>query len=716
MSDDENNMVTTSLWVAGTIGALKALVFVCDIITYPVYYMLHRPREKLNMSQRVKARQVESDDGSITIRSLQRPGKVHVTVVREGVDTLQRFLHFVVGIYGDKNCLGTRQILSEDDELQPSGRVFKKYTMGDYKWKSFRMLDEEAASFGRGLRILGQEPLMNVAIFAETRAEWMVAAHGCFKQNIPLVTLYATLGEEAIAHGLNETEASIVITTHNLLPNFKKILPLAPKVKILIYMEDQLKETDTSGFKEGVHIVSFSQVIKDGRPAPIAEVAPKAEDTAIIMYTSGSTGTPKGVILTHKNMITTMKAFSDAVDIFDDDVFMGFLPLAHVFELLTECVCLVYGVSIGYSTPLTMMDTSSKIKKGSSGDATVLKPTLLTSVPLILDRIRKGVNDKVSKSSGLQRELFRFAYEYRRAWARRGFNTPLVNKLVFGKTRQLLGGRIRLVLCGGAPLAQDTHEFIKVCLCVDLTPGYGLTETCSAATVLDRYDMSTGRVGNPTTVTDVRLVDWAEGNYTVKDKPYPRGEVIIGGEHVSPGYYKLPDRANEDFVRAEGRHWFKSGDIAELHPDGVLTIIDRKKDLVKLQLGEYVSLGKVEMELKTSPLVENVCVYGDSSKEYTVALVVPSAGPLAELAAAEGIPTLSFEQLCERPDVERAVLRELQDHARRSKLEKFEIPEAIKLCSEVWSPDMGLVTAAFKLRRKMIQDRYQHEINRMYAS
>nr|CAD7567600.1 unnamed protein product [Timema californicum] len=670
------NMGADGFWVVGTIGALKALAFVYDVLTYPVYLILQRPWVKKSLSAREKARVIHSDDDSITYRTNLEPGPLHVTLVRSGIDTMNKMFHFVAKLHSNKPCLGTRQILSDDDEKQPNGRIFKKYTLGDYTWKTFEEVEEEAASFGRGLRILGQEPGMNMVIFAETRAEWMVAAHGCFKQNIPLVTIYATLGEEAIIHGINETEGTIVVTSHDLVPKFKNILPHTPKVKTLIYMEDQLKKTETDGYKEGVRIISFSQVLKDGKSSKIVdktlqltfseEVPPSATDTAIIMYTSGSTGMPKGVQITHRNMIATLKAFSDSVDICPDDIFLGFLPLAHVFELLTESVCFLCGVSIGYSTPLTMIDTSSKIKKGSKGDATVLKPTIINSVPLILDRISKGIADKVSKSSDFQKAVFRFAYDYRKVWMRRGFDTPLLNRFFI----LLLAKRFR-------------------------------------------HDMSTGRVGGPTTMNDIRLVDWNDGNYRVTDKPYPRGEILIGGENVSPGYYKLPDKSSEDFFQADGKQWFKSGDIGELHPDGVIKIIDRKKDLVKLQLGEYVSLGKVEAEMKTCPVVENICVYGDPTKQYTVALVVPNAVPLSEIAAKVGLTGLTFEELCVNPAVEKAVLKELAEHGNKSKLQRFEIPAAIKLCSEVWSPDMGLVTAAFKLKRKVIQDRYQHEINRM---
>ncbi|KAL1124303.1 hypothetical protein AAG570_002071 [Ranatra chinensis] len=706
-----------NLWVEGAIGAIKAFVFVYDIITYPVYLILQRPWQKKQLSRRVKAKAISKDTHSITYRSVSGPAEIHSKMLAYGVDTLDKMLLYVLKMFSNKRCLGTRQIIAEEDERQPNGRIFKKYVMGDYKWRTFKDVNEEAVRFGRGLRVLGHLPKQNIVIFAETRAEWMIAAHGCFKQNFPVVTLYATLGEDAIAHGINETEVTVVVTTHDLLPKFRNILSKTPCVKTVIYMEDQLNKTDTTGFKSDVTILPFREVLQKGETATIESYPPTKDDIAIIMYTSGSTGVPKGVLLTHDNMMNTMGAYADAVPIYNDDLFLGFLPLAHVFELLAESVCLLTGVPIGYSTPLTMIDTSSKIKKGTKGDASVLHPTCLTAVPLILDRIYKGIYDKVEKGTPFRKSLFKFAFEYKRVWMRRGFSCPIVDRIVFSQTRQLLGGKVRLILSGGAPLSPDTHELIKICLCDHVTQGYGLTETCSCATVMDHHDRTTGRAGGPTTLCDIRLVDWEEGNYRVSDKPYPRGEILIGGKNISRGYYKNPDKTREDFFEEDGRRWFKTGDIGECQEDGVIKIIDRKKDLVKLQAGEYVSLGKVETELKTCPVVENICVYGDASKDYTVALVVPNQAHLKNLAMRLDLPEdLTFEQQCSNPRIEQAVIAALAEHGRKCKLEKFEIPAQVKLCTEVWSPDMGLVTAAFKLKRKDIQERYQTEINRMYAS
>jgi len=215
----------------------------------------------------------------------------------------------------------------------------------------------------------------------------------------------------------------------------------------------------------------------------------------------------------------------------------------------------------------------------------------------------------------------------------------------------------------------------------------------------------------------MKLVNWEEGNYRVTDKPHPRGEVYIGGGNIAAGYYKQPEKtAEEFFTDRSGRRWFKTGDIGEIDRFGVVKIVDRKKDLVKLQFGEYVSLGKVESVLKGCPVVANVCVYGDSTKSYVVAIICPVRETLEAISARIGKPDLTFEQACQDRDVTGAVLREISSHGKQMRLEKFEVPGAVCLTSEEWGPESGLVTAAMKLKRRPLQERYQEDINRMYGN
>jgi long-chain acyl-CoA synthetase len=212
------------------------------------------------------------------------------------------------------------------------------------------------------------------------------------------------------------------------------------------------------------------------------------------------------------------------------------------------------------------------------------------------------------------------------------------------------------------------------------------------------------------------LVDWEEGNYRTTDKPCPRGEVWLGGGNIALGYYKDPVKTAEEFHTVNGQRWFSTGDIGRFEADGCLRIIDRRKDLVKLQAGEYVSLAKVETALKLCPLVDNLCIYADSSKMFTVCLVVPNRKHIEVLAAKINLSDdVIWPDMCDHPSMQKAVLRALQEHGLKCKLEKFELPQRVKLVNEVWTPDTGLVTEAFKLRRKNIENLYLNDIQRMYA-
>jgi len=244
--------------------------------------------------------------------------------------------------------------------------------------------------------------------------------------------------------------------------------------------------------------------------------------------------------------------------------------------------------------------------------------------------------------------------------------------------------------------------------------GYGLTESCACGTIMDSDDNSIGAAGPPLQGVQIQLINWDEGNYTVDDQPNPRGEIVIGGGNVASEYFRLPGKTKEDFFRDKaGRRWFRTGDIGEFNFHGTLKIIDRKKDLVKLHHGEYVSLGKVESLLRTCPIIENICVYGDPTKGFVICLVVPDRNKLTEMAEKLNLANESFEENCNDTILIAEVLKELQSYGKKS-LEKFEIPGAATLCPELWTPESGLVTAAFKLKRRPIQDYYQKELKKMY--
>jgi len=712
------------------LGLIKTLITVWELLTNWAYNLLTNPGQKVKDHARILSTpQEEIKENDTEVTYIPKAGhKTQLISEFESSDikTMADVWKWSVKKYREKNLLGTRDVLAEEDEVQPNGKMFKKLELGDYRWLTYEEADSMADNFGRGLRVLGMRPNNNLCLYADTRAEWLIAAQASFQQSFPVVTIYTNLGEAGVIHGLSETQAEVVITSHELLPKFRSILAQKKdNVKTIVYMENPIKRTDVTGFRDDVRLISFWDVISLGKKTQCnnnldevtAEpVAPSSDTPAIIMYTSGSTGTPKGVILTHGNMVTTLNGFLYCLDPKDDDIYIAYLPLAHVLELVGgESMMIVWGVAIGYSHPNTLTDKSTMVKRGGKGDASVLKPTIMFCVPLILDRIYKGVTENIKKKGEFLAQLMDYCINYKIACSKKGQVTPIIDRLLFRTIRLLVGGRVRAILSGGAPLSEATHDYLRNVLGVILLQGYGLTETNACGTVMSCKENSVGRVGPPVQDVHIKLVNWEEGNYKVTDQPCPRGEVYIGGNNVAAGYYENEAKTKEEFFTDdEGRRWFKTGDIGQFEPDGTLRIIDRKKDLVKLQFGEYVSLGKVESVLKGCPVVANVCIFGDSTQSYVVAVVCPVKEILTEIAAKFGKKEMEWEEMVQDKDVTGAVLREVMNHAKKSSLEKFEIPGAVTLTGIEWLPETGLTTAAMKLKRKPLSDYYEKDIRRMY--
>jgi long-chain acyl-CoA synthetase len=226
-------------------------------------------------------------------------------------------------------------------------------------------------------------------------------------------------------------------------------------------------------------------------------------------------------------------------------------------------------------------------------------------------------------------------------------------------------------------------------------------------------DPSVGRVGPPLPRTEIKLVNVEEMNYRVTDDP-PKGEIWIRGPNVAQGYYKNPEKTKEDF--REGG-WFATGDVAEFCKDGTLRITDRIKNLVKLSHGEYIALESIESRFKNSPFVDNICVYGDSEESFLVALVVPPKEPLREWAVKNNIPEPdNHEKLCNNPKARAAVLESVIAAGKAAKVKPVELPKAVYLCPEEWTPNNNMLTAAMKLKRGPVSAAFKDQIKEMYSS
>ncbi|RWS30227.1 long-chain-fatty-acid--CoA ligase 4-like protein [Leptotrombidium deliense] len=580
---------------------LKSTIYLYDIVTFPVYYAIQRPWIKKRKANKVRAIAEQSDKGTLW-RSV---AEVNPSLA-DDCSTVDAYFSKMVMSYGSRKCLGFREIMHEEMERQNDGKVFKKRILSpNYKWFTYSQIDKRIDDVVKGFLLNSVKPKDKVAIFADTRSEWMISFLALMRMGAIAGTLYATLGDEGIIHGINQLECECIVTTSELLPKLVKNLAKTPSLKKVIIIEDSFArrksgEINTNELKsEEVEIITFRDLeLAGSQGSPeLQGKSPSPDDLAVIMFTSGSTGVPKGVLISHRNIMAHQRGmyFLEKDWTFDkiNNSYVAYLPLAHILELTSELFALSLGVSIGYSSVLTLSDKSTGIKAGSLGDVTVLKPAMMGGVPLVLDKVRKGITDQVKGKGDFVKNLFEFAVDYRNYWFEKGFTTPILDFLLFRKVRAGFGGKVDIFFSGGAPLSPETQSFMRACLGVKMLCGYGATETTGGVIVTDLNHTTLGKVGAPIPGTRVKLIAWEEGNYYPTDKPNPRGEICVGGDCVALGYFKNDEATKEAFYEEGGISWFKTGDIGEVFPDGTFKIVDRRKDLIKLQHGEYVSLGKV---------------------------------------------------------------------------------------------------------------------------
>ncbi|XP_049849897.1 uncharacterized protein LOC126320447 isoform X2 [Schistocerca gregaria] len=600
-------------------------------------------------------------------------------------------------------------MFEEVKRVDNKDQVFTYPCLSPYAWLTYSQVRERVINLGAGLRAWGMEPRDVLVMFENTSIEWSLMARSCYTQSISILTVYANLGENALIEALVESECTYMLTNATLLPMMCEARSSVPIRKIVYSGELNEKQRIACEDAE-ISVISFAELEELGKSKPVPVVPPAPEDTACIMYTSGTSGRPKGVVMTHQNLVSALAGMSYCVDLSSEDVYLNYLPLAHVLSFVLENLIIYCGGGIGYGSFRTVV--SSGVRK-CKGDLEELSPTVFAGIPTIYERIKNSIMNVVQSSNWVKRSIFHLGFRAKQNAIEKGLETPMWDWILFNRFKQSLGGHIRFLVSGSAPLSAETQNFIRVCFGVPLIQGYGLTESCSSGMVQTLEDMSTKSVGPPFPSLETKLVSVPEMGY-FSDSETPRGELYLRGTPVAKGYYKNSEQTEKTFDK---HGWLSTGDIAELRPDGSYFIIDRLKQLIKPLHGEYISLDKLESVYKYDPLVDHLMVYVDSSKYYCIAIVVPNKDKLLQWAKRSGPKKTrsdDYEALCQSPDAENYVLEQLQNTGKKHKLRNIEIVRKVKLLSEPWTPSNNYLTAAMKLNRTYIVSTLHEDIENMY--
>ncbi|KAF1516239.1 Long-chain-fatty-acid--CoA ligase 5, partial [Eudyptes chrysocome] len=602
-------------------------------------------------------------------------------------EVFQRGLH----ASGNGSCLGYRK------PNQP------------YQWLTYKQVLDRAQYLGSGLLQKGCKPSSNhfIGIFAQNRPEWIISEYACYTYSMVAVPLYDTLGPEAIVYIVNKADINIVICdkpekAQILLENCEQ--EKTPCLKTVILMDLFDKELKDRGAKVGVEILALQEVEELGRNNIREPVPPKPEDLCIVCFTSGTTGNPKGAMLTHQNVVANAAAFlrstENVIECTCSDITMSYLPLAHMFERVVQTVIYSCGAKVGFFQGDIKLLTD---------DMKTLKPTLFPVVPRLLNRIYDKIQS--GAKSPVKRCLLNFAVIVKMAEIKQGIirNDSIWDQLIFKKVQETMGGRVRIMVTGAAPISPSVLTFLRAALGCQIFEAYGQTECSAGCTFSMPGDWTTGHVGAPLACNIIKLDDVEEMNYFSSNN---EGEVCIKGSNVFKGYLKDPEKTAEA-IDKDG--WLHTGDIGKWLPNGTLKIIDRKKNIFKLAQGEYIAPEKIENVYIRSAPVAQVFVHGESLRSFLIGIVVPDPETLPEFAAKLGIKG-SYEDVCKNPAVKKAILEDMVRLGKEAGLKSFEQVKDLYIHTEMFSVENGLLTPTLKAKRAELVKLFQNQIEALYSS
>lgn len=564
---------------------------------------------------------------------------------------------------------------------------------GQWKKYSTAAVKEIVNNLSAGLLSLGvscgdmtPEGRDKIAIICKNRPEWIMLDMAVQQIGAMLVPVYPTINVNELEFVFKDAQVKYAFVNDEDL--FLKVFSLKEKLP-------DLKDIFT--FEHVPNARHWKEVTALSTPELVERIAPLAakiqyEDLATIIYTSGTTGTPKGVMLSHRNILSNVKACIPCFPPGEHMRSLSFLPLNHIFERMVTYLYLFSGTSVYYAESLdTIADNLREVK-----------PNMFTTVPRLLEKVYDRIMQKGNELTGFKKKLFFWAHRLAEKfeinkkqglWYR--IQLSIANKIIFSKWRDGLGGNIKCIVTGGAA-CQVRLIRIFTAARIPIMEGYGLTETSPVISV-NRYQESGRAFGTVGPLIDGVEVKIAED-----------GEILCKGPNVMMGYYKRPDLTAQEITDG----WYHTGDIGTLAENNFLKITDRKKELFKTSGGKYVAPLPIENKLKESPYVEQVMLIG-AERKFVSALIVPSFPNLKDWCRKNGVADSANEEMIKNPKV-LDMYKELVESFNKffnhvEQVKKFE------LLAQEWSVDTGEMTPKLSLKRKVVMEKYRDAIERMYS-
>jgi long-chain acyl-CoA synthetase len=583
-------------------------------------------------------------------------------------------------------------IVAQRSKEAPNAVMLAAKENGEWRTYSCREVWETSRKIAGGLLQLGvdnavlePEQQEKIAIISPNRPEWMMADIGVQLTGAVLTPVYPTVSPSDLVYIFNESNVKIVFVANaDIYDRFKDALKEIPSLQH-VFCFDQLP-----GVRHWTELTS-----KNASPDEAIINRITKDTLATIIYTSGTTGDPKGVMLTHHNIVSnvedSMPAFTFAGT---NSRALSFLPLNHIFERMVTYVYLQSGVSVYYAESMDTIGLNLK----------EVKPIVFTTVPRLLEKVYERIMNTGMELKGVKRALFFWALDLGKQYDNANKGTPLyrsqlwlANKLVFKKWREALGGEVKAIVTGSAA-CQERLVRIFTAANVIIMEGYGLTETSPVISV-NRFESQNRRVGTVGTLIDNVQVKLAED-----------GEILTKGPNITIGYYKHPELTAEAIVDG----WLHTGDIGQWVDGRFLKITDRKKEIFKTSGGKYVAPQAIENRMKESPYIEQMMVIG-ADRKFVSAIIVPGFNQLRKYLR-DNFPNVSVpdnnSELIKLPEVLTQVQKQVDKFN-----QFFSHPEQVKkiaLLADEWTIDTGELTPSLKIKRKVIAQKYEPQIEALY--